>query len=103
MVLTYPRTPQGGGNQFAHSHSDQTEIHIYLVPKIPKPFDLLGFSRQKADRFSGSLFPLCLRASLSSSADSYRMDSANCFFGHFVPSQAKPLPQRALKVTSYTK
>ena len=38
-----------GVNQFPHTHSTETETHIYFISKIAKSFDLLGFSRQKAD------------------------------------------------------
>ena len=36
-------------NQFPHTHSTETETHIYFIPKMVKSFDLLGFSRQKTD------------------------------------------------------
>ena len=35
-----------------YHHSTETETHIYFIPKMAKSFDLLGFSRQKADCFN---------------------------------------------------
>lgn len=40
-----------GVNLLIYHHSAETETHIYFIPKMAKSFDLLGFSRQKADCF----------------------------------------------------
>ena len=40
-----------GVNIRLYHHSTETETHIYFIPKMAKSFDLLGFSRQKADCF----------------------------------------------------
>ena len=41
-----------GVNLHLYHHSTETETHIYFIPKMAKFFDLLGFSRQKADCFN---------------------------------------------------
>ena len=40
-----------GVNIRLYHHSTETETHIYFIPQMAKSFDLLGFSRQKADCF----------------------------------------------------
>ena len=41
-----------GVNIRLYHHSTETETHIHFIPKMAKSFDLLGFSRQKADCFN---------------------------------------------------
>ena len=40
-----------GVNQFPHVSSAETETHNHFCHKSAQPFDLPGFSRQKADCF----------------------------------------------------
>ena len=56
-------------------HSKDQKAHIHFSSKIAETFDLLGFSRQKADyppRFAVSALTSPLGSSI---ADSYRMES----------------------------
>jgi len=48
-ISSVPQSLSPGVNQFPHSHSAETETHIYFSSKIAETFDLLRFSGQKAN------------------------------------------------------
>ena len=49
MYIPVPKSLSPGVNLRLYHYSTETETHIYFIPKIAETFDLLGFSRQKAD------------------------------------------------------
>jgi hypothetical protein len=51
-IIPIPQTPPRGYISFLIATLTKRKIHIYFVLQIPKPFDLLGFSRQKNDCFN---------------------------------------------------
>ena len=48
-ISPVPKSLSPGVNLRLYHHSTETETHIYFISKMAKSFDLLGFSRQKAD------------------------------------------------------
>ena len=50
-ISPVPKSLSPGVNLRLYHHSTETETHIYFISKMAKSFDLLGFSRQKADCF----------------------------------------------------
>ena len=66
-ISPVPKSLSPGVNLRLYHHSTETETHIYFISKIAKSFDLLGFSRQKADCLNGTFIVptkfLCLSVS----------------------------------------